>query len=217
VASDLSVGSGVIVIFVIGAHLTASAPFRAGPLGPYPAGYPKRPAGGQVIRLGFPLPFGRRHSLLGHPVPAGELGPPHGRLTEPRFGPRRGFRVPHTRAATGVGALCAPGTTVLIPAGATSRPASAASQRTSPCTPPHFPSAGIWLTRHLPRVHTCSPVRSSPRLWPPGWNGPPLGQHPGLRTQPTKSQTTHAEEGTGHRARTWNYTLNSQFRRSPIR
>jgi hypothetical protein len=47
-----------------------------------------------------------------------------------------------------------------------------------------------------------------PRLWPPGWNGPPLGS-PGLRTPPTKSRTTHARAGTGHRARTWNYTLNS--------
>jgi hypothetical protein len=27
------------------------------------------------------LPFGRRLSLLGHPIPAGGLGPPHGRLT----------------------------------------------------------------------------------------------------------------------------------------
>ena len=54
-----------------------------------------------------------------------------------------------------------------------------------------------------------SPVRSSPRLWPPGWNGPPLDLNPGLRTPPTKSQTTHARVGTGHRARTWNYTLNS--------
>jgi hypothetical protein len=29
------------------------------------------------------LPFGHRHSLLGHPIPAEKLGPPHGRLTEP--------------------------------------------------------------------------------------------------------------------------------------
>jgi hypothetical protein len=29
----------------------------------------------------FPFPFGRRHSLLGHPVPAKELSLPHGRPT----------------------------------------------------------------------------------------------------------------------------------------
>ena len=39
---------------------------------------------GWSIGRGFPLPFGRRHSLLGHPIPAGELGPPHGRLTGPQ-------------------------------------------------------------------------------------------------------------------------------------
>jgi hypothetical protein len=36
-------------------------------------------------------------------------------LPNHRSGPRRGFRVPHARAAIGVGALCAPGTTVLFP------------------------------------------------------------------------------------------------------
>jgi hypothetical protein len=35
---------------------------------------------------GFPLPFGCRRSLLGHPVPARELGLPHGRLTGPPDG-----------------------------------------------------------------------------------------------------------------------------------
>ena len=59
----LSVGSGVIVIFAVWAHLTASAHFRAGPLGPYPAGYPKRPAGGQVTHLGFPLPYLSRRGV----------------------------------------------------------------------------------------------------------------------------------------------------------
>jgi len=32
---------------------------------------------------GFPSPFGHRRSLLGHPIPAGGLGPPCGRLTGP--------------------------------------------------------------------------------------------------------------------------------------
>jgi len=49
-----------------------------------------------------------------------------------RFGPRRGFRVPHARAATGVGALYTPGTAVLFPADRGSRPALAASQRPVP-------------------------------------------------------------------------------------
>jgi len=67
----LSVGSGVIVIFVFVAHLTTSAPFRAGPRGPAcgrlsgTAGWRRQP-----WCLGFPLSFDHRHSLLGHPVPA---------------------------------------------------------------------------------------------------------------------------------------------------
>lgn len=36
-----------------------------------------------------------------------------------------------------------------------------------------------------------------------------LGHSPRLRTPPTKSRTAHARVGTGHRARTWNYPLNS--------
>ena len=64
------------------AHLTASAPFRVRAPGPYPASYPRRPAGGASHSCpGFPLPFGCRHSLLGHQIPAGGLGLPHGRLT----------------------------------------------------------------------------------------------------------------------------------------
>jgi hypothetical protein len=35
------------------------------------------------------------------------------------------------------------------------------------------------ITRHSEGSRN-SPVRSSPRLWPPGWNGPPLGFPPGF-------------------------------------
>ncbi len=72
----------------------------------------------QAGNPGFPSPFGCRRSLLGHPIPAGELGSPHGRLTEHAIGapgPRRGYRVPHARAATGVGAPYTPRTAVLLP------------------------------------------------------------------------------------------------------
>jgi hypothetical protein len=73
---------------VDGGHLTTSAPFRAGPSDPYPAGYPRRPAGrGWPCSRGFPLRFRRRRSLFGHPVPARELGLPHGRLTGQRPDP----------------------------------------------------------------------------------------------------------------------------------
>ena len=95
--------------------------------------------------------FGHRHSLLGHPVPAEELGPPHGRLTgPPGSGPRRGCRVPHARAATGVGALYTPGTAVLIPTEATARPAPAASQRPVPAPRRTSHRPRLCLTRHQP-------------------------------------------------------------------
>jgi hypothetical protein len=102
------------------AHLTASAPFRARARGPVSGrlsattAWRRRPT-----RPGFPSPFGCRHSLLGHPVPAEELSPPRGRPTRQHLlpGPRRGSRVPHARAATGVGALYTPRTD-----GAPSRP-----------------------------------------------------------------------------------------------
>jgi hypothetical protein len=82
VASNLSVGSGVIVIFSYWAHLAASAPFRAGPRGPVSG----RLSTTTSWRAGPALVVSRRLSaagisLLGHPIPAVELGPPHGRLT----------------------------------------------------------------------------------------------------------------------------------------
>jgi len=48
---------------------------------------------------------------------AEEFGSPHGRLTGQSFlsGPRRGYRVPHARATTGVGAPYTPRTAVLFP------------------------------------------------------------------------------------------------------
>ena len=93
--------------------------------------------------------FGHRRSLLGHPI-----GPPRdwapltvGLPDTPRAcpDPERGCHVPHARAATGVGALCAPGTAVLIPTEATSRQAPAASQRPVPTPPRYFPSTRIVL------------------------------------------------------------------------
>jgi hypothetical protein len=209
-ASNLSVGSGVVVIFFCWAHLTASARFRVRAPGPV-SGRLSTTAG---WRTGVIVVVSRRLSAAGVRFSV-ILRPPRNPalltvgLPDHRSGPRRGFRVPHARAATGVGALCAPGTTVLIPAGATSRPASAASQRTSPCTPPHFPPTGICLNEASTKgSHVFArPVFPSPVA--ARMERAALGLPPELRTPPTKSRTTHVGEGTGHRARTWNYTLNS--------
>jgi len=55
-------------------------------------------------------------------------------------GPRRGFHVSHAQAATGVGALYIPGTTVLIQTDHDHRPAPVASQRPVPTPRHHDPS-----------------------------------------------------------------------------
>ena len=82
-ASSLSIGSGRVVVFVFGAHLTTSARFRVRARVPVSGRLSTATSWrGWPSSRGFPLRFRRRHSLLGHPVPAGELGPPHGRLTE---------------------------------------------------------------------------------------------------------------------------------------
>ena len=91
-ASNLSSVPGLRSSSSPQAHLTASAPFRARAPGPVSgrlsatATWRRQPS-----RPGFPLPFGYRHSLLGHPLPAEEFGPPCGRPTGQTPGPRHGF------------------------------------------------------------------------------------------------------------------------------
>jgi len=97
---------------------------------------------------------------------------------------------------------------VLIPVGRTPQPAPAASQRPVLAPRPAHPIKARAPSRGINEGSSNSPVRSSPRPRTPGWNGPPLRLSPELRTPPTKSRTTHVEVGTGHRARTWNYSLN---------
>ena len=73
---------GSISIASSQAHLATSAPFRVrahARIRPVIRGTAGGGAAHHVPR--FPLPFGHRHSLLGHPVPAGEIGLPHGRPT----------------------------------------------------------------------------------------------------------------------------------------
>jgi len=69
-------------------------------------------------------------------------------LPNHRFGPRRGYHVPHARAATGEGALWTPGTTVLTPTEATTGRAPAASQRPVPAPRRTSHRQGSRLTRH---------------------------------------------------------------------
>ena len=69
--------------------------------------------------------------------------------------------------------------------------------------------AGPALNETSTKGSHCSPVRPSLACGRPDGTGRPRA-FPGLRTPPTRSRTTHARAGTGHRARTWNYySLNS--------
>ena len=120
-----------------------------------------------------------------------------------RAGPRRGFHVPHARATTGEGALYIPGTTVLTP-GHDHQPAPAASQRQVPAPRHNIHLCGAPPDEASTEGLSNSPVRSSPRLWPPDGTGA-LGLFPELRTPPLRA--THVGAGTGHRARTRNNAL----------
>jgi hypothetical protein len=198
-ASNLSVGSGVVVIFASLAHLTASARFRARAPGPVSGRLCGTTAWrGRPSRPGFPLRFRCRHSLFGHPMPAEGLGLPHGRLTGQHMpGPRRGYRVPHARAATGVGALYTPGTAVLVPAKARARPAPAALPRPVPGPCSYVPPAGVRFTRHR-RGFTRFTRPVFPGLWPPGWNGQPLGFSPGFAPRRYRRRTPRMGQAVEH-------------------
>jgi hypothetical protein len=129
---------------------------------------------------GFPVTF--RHAgicFLDHPVPAGEFSVPHGRPAgrADATGPRRGSHVPLARDTTGEGALYAPGAAVSTRPGKCPQPPPAASQRPAPAPRQRDPSAEAHLNEASSRVHSRSPVRSSPHLWPPDGAGT-LGLEP---------------------------------------
>jgi hypothetical protein len=108
--------------------------------------------------------------------------------------PERGYHVPHARAAIGLGALCAPRTTVLAPDGATSRPASAALQRPVPAPRRTSHRRRLRLTRHQPRVHACSPVRSSLACGRPDGTGRPWASLGFAPRRPRAERRTPGQE-----------------------
>ena len=99
--------------------------------------------------------------------------PPRDRLSSrsayrPTAGPRRGYRVPHARAATGVGALSTPGTTVLIPTEDRPQPALCRSTAASPYTPLQIPSSRgphYEASTRVQAIHPSGlPLACSPRM-----------------------------------------------------
>jgi hypothetical protein len=99
-------------------------------------------------------------------------------------GPRRGYHVPHARAATGVGALSTPGTTVLTRTAYGLRPAPAASRRPVPAPRSNVPSARLGAHEASTRVHAIHPS-GLPLACSPRMERAPLDSPPELRTPPT--------------------------------
>lgn len=192
--SNLSFGSGVDTHRVLtGPPDPRQHPFGSGQC-PYPASCAGRPAEALATSPGFLSPFGCRPWLLDHPLPAGELGLPYGRLTgEDPSGPHQGYHVPRERDTTGVGAPFTPG-----------RRCSPGWQRIpnrrlpllngQSCTPLEHPTCGAKDHEASSGVQSPSPVRSSPCLWSADGTRT-LGLLPELRTEPLPA--THVGVGTG--------------------
>jgi len=171
----MSVGSSVTSSSSSQAHLTASAPFRAGPSRSVSGRLSGTAGGGASLRCsGFPLPFGHRHSLLDHPIPAEGLGLPHGRLTgrqrRPDLDRVTTFRTHELRPGwvppLPQGRRCSPGR----PTVTNRRLPLLGGQSLRPDTTSH--RRGSVLMRHQ-RGFTrfTRPVFPSPVV--PGWNGHP--------------------------------------------
>ena len=201
-ASNLSVGAGVIVIVFSLAHLTASARFRVRAPGPVSGRLSKTTAWRRRPScLGFPSRFRHRHSLLGHPVPAGELALLAVGLPDETFRPDPdGVPVFRTRELRS-------GWVPSLPRGrrCSSRPSSLLDRRLplfggqSLHPAPTSHRTGLRLTRHQrgfkqftrPTVPlACGRPDGTGRPW-----AFPRASHPA-----DQEPTTHAEVGTGHRS-----------------
>src|SRR5581483_8855792 len=167
-ASSLSFGSGISVIF-----FSTGSPDRVSALsspgtrpGIRPVIRDRQPGGASHSCPGFLLPFGHRHPLLGHPIPAKgsallTVGPPARR---PDPDGVTAFRTHEQR----------PGWAPPIPRGqwCSSRPGRLpdrhppllSGQSLNPATTSHH--ARLRFTRHQQGFTHVHPVRSSPRLRP---------------------------------------------------
>ena len=171
-------------------------PFGPGHQVPYPASSQGAAAGrsGQVP----PVPAAFRRTgirLLGHPAPAGALRLPHGQPTESPRTPSGLPRCPRARSDRGGCPLYSGGAVPTRPAQAL-QPSLAASQRPTPVPRYCFHLPRAWDNGASSRVHSRSPVRSSPMPVPPGGTGA-LGRllrasHPAVTSDACRSGDEHS-------------------------
>lgn len=162
---------------------------------------------------GFLLPFGRRHSLLGHPVLPDGIPPPllsayrPDALTRtPATDPGRVYTFPTHETRTGLGALYTPGAAVLIDHRGV-RGRRLPLHNGQPLSPRHSnPTRDVRITRHQQEFPDSRPIPALPLTCDRhGWNsGPwafPRAPHPA-----DQEPATHVAVGTG-RAQTCSYVL----------
>lgn len=178
-------------------HLPTSAPFRAQPPPVVSDRFPRdrRSGGAAASRSQVPSPFGHRHSLLEHPVPAEGFRPSHDRPTGPKAGPDGVSTFHAHELRPGEGAHSTPRPALFA------RPAR--GLRSPPLPGPIIrvldPSSRASDSEASSRVHPHSPVRPSPPGRSPDGTGA-LGLLPELRT-PT-GRTRRRTSGRGSVANT---------------
>ncbi len=126
----------------------------------------------------FPVAFRLPASLLGHPLPAGGLGLPCGRLTGPCQGrtPTGLSRFARMRCGRG-GCPLYPGDCGALAAGRSSPAVTRRFPAASPFAPDRRPTTGASSNEASPRVQSFTrPAFPSPVA--PGWNGSPWASPP---------------------------------------
>ena len=168
--SNLSSGSHTSPSSPSGSPDSCQHPFGSG-TSPYPAGYPPtrrwRPTPASAVSRRLSA---HRHSLLGHPSPAEELGLPCGRLTghtlrgvRTSTGLSRSTRARHDRG----GCPLYPEDGGAHPTGNASPAGTRRFPAASPCTPPATSHpVGLPLTRHHRGFTGVHPSGLPLRLWP---------------------------------------------------
>ena len=166
IVSNLPFGSGASTIVVKGSPGPRQRPFGPGHQARYPASYPGRPAEEPATSSRFPAAFRPPAFASWASCSRPGLGLPHGRLTgRQHWRPDPdGVSTFHTRETRPGWVPPLPRDGGALPAGRTSRPAPAASQRPVPAPRHCIPSTGARRNETSTGVHSRSPVRSSPHL-----------------------------------------------------